>query len=299
MKNVLKKCNLCPRNCLINRYETKGYCKQSNKIKIAKAALTYFEEPCISNEKGSGTIFFSGCNLGCVFCQNESISSKNFGKCISIKRLAEIFLELEKQGAININLVTPTPHVIGIIKALKIAKKKGLHIPIIYNTSGYENVETLKLLDGLIDVYLPDFKYYDNAYAKKYSKCKDYVEKVKLAIDEMYRQVGIPKFSTEGNIQKGVIVRHLMLPFLKEDTKNILKYLYEKYQNNIYISIMNQYTIMDNLKYPELKHHIQKKDYNEVIDFAINLGIENAFCQLDKTCSKDFIPDFNLEGVSK
>lgn len=296
--NILKKCNLCPRNCLVNRYQEKGYCKQSNKIRISKATLTYFEEPCISNKKGSGTIFFSGCNMGCVFCQNNLISKNNYGQDITIKRLAEIMLELQEKGAININLVTPTPHVIGIIKALKLAKKQGLTIPIIYNTSSYENLNTIKMLNGLIDVYLPDFKYFDDKYAIKYSKAYNYQEVTKEVIKEMYQQVGKCQFK-KGNIQKGVIVRHLMLPGLKEDTKKILKYLYETYQDNIYLSLMNQYTIMDNLPYQELRQNIKKEDYNEVIDYAINLGISNCYCQLEDTNSKKYIPDFNLEGVNK
>ncbi len=297
--NILKKCNLCPRNCSVNRYNTLGYCQQSNKIRIAKAALTYFEEPCISSSKGSGTIFFSGCNLGCVFCQNKDISKKNYGKYISIKRLAEIMLELQSKGAININLVTPTPHVINIAKAIKLAKKEGLVIPIIYNTSSYENVETIKLLDGLIDVYLPDLKYYDDKYAKKYSNAKNYFQVATNAILEMYRQVGNPIFDKDDNIVKGIIVRHLMLPTLKEDTKKVLYYLYNTYHDNIYISIMNQYTIIEPLKYEELNHKVKDKDYDEVIDYAISLGIKNAYCQLDNTSSKDFIPNFDLEGVVK
>ncbi len=297
--NVLRKCNLCKRNCLIDRYTTVGYCQQTNEIRIAKACLTYFEEPCISNKKGSGTIFFSGCNLGCVFCQNIDISKGNFGKNISIKRLAEIMLELEKKGAININLVTPTPHIIGIIKAIKIAKQKGLKIPIIYNTSSYENKESIKMLNGLINIYLPDLKYYDDNYAIKYSKAPHYFETATLAINEMYKQVGKVQFDKDGNIQKGVIVRHLMLPTLKEDTKKILSYLYNTYHDNIYISIMNQYTIIKKLEYQELNHHIKKHDYDEVIDYALDIGIKNAYCQLDNTSNKDFIPNFNLEGVSK
>ena len=295
--NVLRKCNLCYRNCLVDRYKNIGYCKQTNKIRIAKASLTYFEEPCISNEKGSGTIFFSGCNLGCIFCQNKEISSGNFGVNISIKRLAEIMLELESQGAININLVTPTPHVLGIIKAIKLAKKQGLKIPIIYNTSSYENVDTIKMLDGLIDVYLPDLKYYNDEYALKYSHAKNYFDVAVKAINEMYNQVGKCEFDKNGNIKKGVIVRHLMLPSLKEDTKNILKYLYDTYHDDIYISIMNQYTIIEKLKYEELNKPVKEKDYDEVIDYALDLGIKNAYCQLENTSSKDYIPDFNLEGV--
>ena len=295
--NTLKKCNLCPRNCSVNRYESLGYCKQSNKIRISKAILTYFEEPCISNEKGSGTIFFSGCNLGCIFCQNEKISHNNYGMEITIKRLAEIMIELEKKGAININLVTPTPHIVGIKKAIIKAKQMGLKLPIIYNTSSYENVEALKTLDGLIDIYLPDLKYYDDNYALKYSCAKNYFQVATKAIKEMYRQVGNLEFTEDGNIKKGVIVRHLMLPTLKNDSKKIIKYLYDTYHDNIYLSIMNQYTVMKKLKYEELNQKVKKKDYDELIEYAITIGVKNAYCQLDNTSSKDFIPDFNLEGV--
>lgn len=296
-EDILKKCNLCQRNCLVNRYETVGFCKQSTEIKIAKATLTYLEEPCISNEYGSGTIFFSGCNMGCCFCQNKKISSENFGKSISVEKLAEIMLNLKKQGAININLVTPTPHVIKIIEAIKLAKKKGLNIPIIYNTSSYENINTLKLLNGLIDVYLPDLKYYDDSYAIKYSKSPNYFKTATKAINEMYNQVGSCKFDINGNILKGVIVRHLMLPTLKEDTKKIVSYLYKTYHDNIYISIMNQYTIMENIKYKELNQKVKDKDYNNIIEYMLNLGIQNAFCQLSNTSSKKYIPNFDLEGI--
>lgn len=295
--DVLKKCNLCQRNCLVNRYKSVGYCRQTNEIRIAKAALTYFEEPCISNEKGSGTIFFSGCNLGCIFCQNIEISKKNFGKNISSERLSEIMLELENAGAININLVTPTPHIIGIRDAIIKAKEKGLKIPIIYNTGTYENIESLKLLDGLIDVYLPDLKYYDDKYAIKYSNAPNYFETSTKAIQEMYKQVGPIEFDKNGNIKKGIIVRHLLLPTLKDDSKKIIKYLYETYQDNIYLSIMNQYTVIKPLKYKELNHKIKNKDYDEIIHYACNLGIKNAYCQLDNTSSKEFIPNFDLEGV--
>lgn len=295
-KNILKKCNLCYRNCLVNRYLETGFCNQTNKIRIAKACLTYYEEPCISNKKGSGTIFFSGCNLKCCFCQNEKISTNNYGREISIEKLANIMLKLQQEGAININLVTPTPHIIGIIKAIKIAKKAGLVIPIIYNTSSYENVNTLKLLEGLIDVYLPDFKYFNDTYARKYSKANNYFQVASQAILEMTRQVGPCKFK-KGNIYKGVIVRHLMLPTLKEDSKKILDYLYKTYQNNIYYSIMNQYTVLENIKYLELKQQVKKKDYDEIIEFAFNLGIKKAFCQLENSNTKDFIPNFDLENV--
>lgn len=295
--DVLKKCNLCQRNCLINRYLKTGYCKQTEKIRIAKATITYFEEPCISNEKGSGTIFFSGCNMGCIFCQNIKISKNNFGKYITVERLAEIMIELQNKNAININLVTPTPHIIGIRNAIILAKKMGLSIPIIYNTGTYENIESIKLLDGLIDVYLPDLKYFDEKYAKKYSNCDNYFFNATKVIKEMYKQVGPCKFDKNGNIIKGVIVRHLMLPSLLNDSKKILKYLYDNYKDNIYISIMNQYTVMKPLKYKELEKKVKEKDYNNLIEYALSLGITNAYCQLDNTSSKDFIPNFDLEGI--
>ena len=295
--DILKKCNLCQRNCLVNRYETIGYCMQTNKIRVSKACITYFEEPCISNEKGSGTIFFSGCNMGCIYCQNEKISKDNYGKEITSERLSEIMINLQRKGAININLVTPTPHIIGIHDAIIKAKVKGLNIPIIYNTGTYENIESIKLLDGLVDVYLPDLKYYSDSYAIKYSNTKDYFLNATKVINEMYKQVGPCKFDKNGNIIKGVIVRHLMLPTLINDSKKIIKYLYDTYHDNIYISIMNQYTVIKPLKYKELNHKVKEKDYDSLITYAINLGVKNAFCQLDNTASIKFIPNFDLEGV--
>jgi len=299
MKNILKECTLCPRNCKINRYQRKGFCGATNKIKIARAALHYYEEPSISGKNGSGTIFFSGCNLQCVFCQNNEISKSNYGKEITITRLSEIMLELQKKKAHNINLVTPNHYIPQIVKAIKKAKKMGLKIPIVYNTSGYEKVDSLKMLRGLIDIYLPDFKYHNNLYAKKYSNAPNYLEYVKEAIREMYLQTGPCKFDKKRMLEKGIIVRHLMLPTLKEDTKLILKYLYKTYQDNIYISIMNQYTPPQNINLNELKKPIENNDYDEIIDYALDLGITNAYCQMDGTISESFIPKFNLEGVIK
>ncbi len=297
--NLLKKCTLCPRMCKVNRYQQLGFCQCDNNIRLALAKLFFYEEPPISGTKGSGAIFFSGCNLKCVFCQNMEISSFNKGQKITIKRLAEIMIELQNKGAHNINLVTPTMYIPGIIKAIKKAKKYGLAIPIIYNSSGYENAQSIKLLDGLIDVYLPDFKYFSNDYAIKYSKANNYVENAMLAIKEMVRQTGPCKFNKQGLITKGVIVRHLMLPGLKEDTKKILDYLYRTYHDNIYISIMNQYTPNKYVKYDELKHPLKESDYDEIIDYALDLGISNAFCQVGGTVSESFVPEFNFEGVKK
>ena len=248
-------CRLCPRRCGANRLAGQlGRCHVPADLYLARAALHFWEEPCISGDCGSGTVFFSGCNLGCVFCQNHSIAKADIGKKVSIARIAEIFLELQQKGAANINLVTPTHYVPSIAEALRMAKKNGLTLPIVYNTGGYETVETLRLLDGLVDIYLPDFKYMDPALAKKYSFAPDYPEVAKTALKEMFRQVGKPEFSTANEtaaesdddavplMKKGIIVRHLMLPGCEEDSHAVLKYLYETYGDDIYISIMNQYT---------------------------------------------------------
>lgn len=297
--NLYQKCSLCPRMCKVNRYKEVGFCHCDNHVRLALAKLFFYEEPPISGTKGSGAIFFSGCNLKCCFCQNMEISNFNKGCKVTITRLSEIMLELEQKGAHNINLVTPTMYIPSIIKAIKKAKKNGLSIPIIYNNSGYENKEAIKLLDGYIDVYLPDFKYYDNSYASKYSKANNYLENAIDSLKEMVKQTGPCKFNKDGIITKGVIVRHLMLPGLKEDTKKIINYLYKTYHNDIYISIMNQYTPNEYIKFEELKNPLKETDYEEIIDYAVNLGITNAFCQMGGTVSESFVPNFNFEGIKK
>lgn len=286
------KCNLCPRNCNVDRSKTLGFCMAPNKLKVARAALHFFEEPCISGKNGSGTIFFSYCNLKCIFCQNYEISSDHIGKFITIEKFSDICLDLQKKGALNINLVTPTHYIDLIKEGLILAKKKGLTIPIIYNTSSYEKKESLKLLEGLIDVYLPDFKYYNDDIAIKYSKAYNYKSIAKDAIKEMYRQVGPCKFDENGIIKKGVIVRHLMLPGMKEDSKKIIKYLYETYHDNIFISIMNQYTPIKKLEYEVLNKKVDDLAYDDVINYAYDLGVRNAFMQVGETQKKSFIPDF-------
>ena len=290
----LECCNICPRNCKVNRNNKEiGFCKASNKIKIAKYSLHYWEEPCISGKSGSGTIFFSGCNLKCIFCQNYELSFNNLGKEISIEEFASICLELQDKKALNINLVTPTIYIPLIKEGLILAKKKGLTIPIVYNSSGYESVDSLKELDGLIDVYLPDFKYYDNDLAIKFSQANNYLEIASLALKEMYRQVGTPKF--KGDImKKGVIVRHLLLPNHIDDSKKVIKYLYDTYKDGIYISIMNQYTPVRKIdKYKELNNTVTNEEYDKLINYACDLGITNAFIQEGETCKDSFIPDFN------
>ncbi len=289
----LSKCDICPRKCGVNREKGElGFCKMKDKIKIARYFLHYWEEPIISGETGSGTIFFSGCNLKCIFCQNYKISSENMGKEISVERLKEICLELQNMGANNINLVTGT-HFLPLIKeALILAKKEGLTIPIVYNTSSYENVESLKEMEGLIDIYLPDLKYYDNKLAENFSLANNYFEIATNAIKEMVRQTGKPVI--ENNImKKGVIVRHLLLPNHLEDSKKIIKYLHDTYDEDIYISIMNQYTPIKKFdKYPELNRTLTDKEYDELVNYACDLNITQAFIQEGETCKESFIPDF-------
>lgn len=293
--NTLKKCDLCPRNCLVNRYEKVGYCRAKVKLKIALASIHMWEEPVISGRDGSGTIFFSHCNLGCIFCQNYKIRN-GYGKEITIKRFSEICLELQSRGANNINLVTPTHYVPLIRKGLIQAKNRGLIIPIVYNTSSYENEATIESMKGLVDVYLADLKYYDDSYAKKYSNCNNYFEVATKAIGKMVEQVGSPIIHN-GLMKRGVIVRVLLLPGLLEDAKKIIKYLYETYHDNIYISIMNQYTPVDKYVYEELNNKVAESVYDELVNFAYDIGVRNAFIQEGETQNDSFIPNFNLENV--
>ena len=294
---ILKNCTLCPRNCQVNRTIKKlGVCKADDRIKIAKNYLHMWEEPPISGINGSGTVFFSHCNMGCVFCQNYKISSLHQGKYVTTEELCDIFLDLQSQNAHNINLVTPTHFIPQIADALISAKKKGLKIPVVYNCGGYENVESLKMLDGLIDIYMPDMKYFSDKYAIKYSNAPHYFECAKKAIKEMYRQVGKNEFDKD-IMTKGVIVRHMMLPGLLFDSKKILDYLYSTYGDNIYISIMSQYTPMPNaINYPEINRTVPKEYYQTLVNYATELGIKNAFVQDGDSVGESFIPDFYNEN---
>lgn len=274
------KCTLCPHKCNVDRIELKGRCKAGNKIEIGGFSLHQFEEPCISGKNGSGTVFFSKCNLNCVFCQNYEISNLGFGKIIETETLADIFLEQQNNNAHNINLVSPTIYADKIIEAIKLAKKNGLSIPIIYNSNGYENIETLKKLEGLIDVYLPDFKYYNDNIALKYSKIENYFSIATNAIKEMYRQVGTPQFDNNGIITKGLIIRHLVLPNNIGDSKKILKWIKENLDNNVYVSIMTQYfpTYKSN-EYPEIARKITKHEYLEIENHIEDINIINGYMQ--------------------
>ena len=275
-----------------------GFCGQSDEIRIARAALHYYEEPCISGKEGSGAVFFTGCNLRCVFCQNISISQGNTGKPVSVKRLAEIFTELEKQGANNINLVTPTHFAPQITEAIKLSRQMGLLIPIVYNTGSYEKPETLRLLKNHIDVYLPDFKYWDDELAAKYSNASNYRQTAIKAIEEMVSYRPLQKYNEKGIMTKGVIVRHMILPGHTKDSMKIIEYLYKTYANTISLSLMNQYTPLEHVKnYPELNRKITKREYDKVIDYALSIGVENAYIQEGNTANDSFIPEFDFSGI--
>lgn len=297
----MQDCTLCPRECHVDRTAGQtGFCGQSAQIMAARAALHFWEEPCLSGVNGSGAVFFSGCNLRCVYCQNHTIAQGQSGKEISVERLSEIFLELQEKQAHNINLVTPTHYVPQIINALQTAKDNGLAIPVVYNTSGYENVDTLKRLEGLIDIYLPDLKYHDAALSARYSNAPDYFGKAFAAIKEMLRQTGRPIFvdGEDSLMLKGVIVRHLLLPGCEEDSRYLIRYLHETYGNDIYVSIMNQYTPMPNVAdHPSLNRRISPEEYDRIVDYAIHIGIENGFIQEGETASESFIPSFDCEGI--
>ena len=297
--NKYENCLLCPRKCGINRAAGQtGVCGVSSEIRVARAALHYWEEPCISGEKGSGAVFFSGCSLHCVFCQNREISDGKVGKIISKERLRDIFLELKAKGANNINLVTPGQYIPDIVWAVRDARRDGMELPIVYNTSGYENADELKQLEEIVDVYLPDFKYMDSALSAKYSRAKDYPSVAKQAISEMVRQQ--PRVVIDdatGLIQKGVIVRQLLLPGHVNDAKAILKYLHDTYQNSIYISMMSQFTPIALKDYPEINRTVTRREYERLIDYAIKIGITNAFIQEGNVAKDSFIPAFDGEGV--
>lgn len=294
----MAECLLCPRSCNVDRNHKKGLCQVSGELTVALASLHYWEEPCISGNNGSGAVFFSGCPLHCIFCQNEDISRGKKGRIISINRLADIFFKLQDKGANNINLVTGSQYIPQIREAIVIAKQNGLHIPFVFNTSGYERVESLGLLDGLIDVYLPDFKYMDSNLAKAFSNAGDYPIVAKAALKEMFRQQPKPVFDENGMLTKGIIVRQLLLPGHVKDAKAVTQYLYSSYKDSIYISLMSQYTPMHhNFKYPELNRRVTKREYKIFLDYALSLGLTNAFIQDRKVAKESFIPDFNGEGI--
>lgn len=291
-----KSCRLCARNCGVDRTKGVGYCRETEEINIARAALHFWEEPPISGTRGSGTIFFSGCSLSCVFCQNRDISRGRTGKTVTVTRLAEIMLRLQTEGAHNINLVTPTHYIPSVAEAIRQARRGGLSIPIVYNTGSYDSVSALESLQGLVDIYLPDFKYFISRTARTLSNAADYPTVAKAAIAEMYRQVGDPVFDEEGIMKRGVIVRLLLLPGHVAEAKLCLKYLMDTYGDGIYISLMNQYTPMQGMK-PPLDRRVSRDEYRQLTDYAERLGLKNGFTQEFGTASESFIPPFDNTGI--
>lgn len=291
MNKELECCTICPHNCKINRTKNPGRCKSTDKIKIALYSIHNFEEPCISGEKGSGTIFFSNCNMNCVFCQNYEISQLGRGKEITIEELANVMIKQQERNVQNINLVTPTSYALHIVEAIKIARKKGLKIPIVYNTNGYESVETLKLLEGYVDIYLPDLKYYYDDLAKKYSKVDNYFEIATKAIQEMYRQVGAPVLDENGVMKKGLMIRHLILPNEVQNSKKVLKWVKENIDSNVYVSIMAQYFPTYKAKeIPEIARKITKEEYEKVENYLYELDLENGYIQELGEHEEEYVP---------
>ena len=299
LQTMLKECHLCPRNCGVDRLAgQKGFCGVDAGIMVARAALHMWEEPCISGKEGSGAVFFSGCSLGCAFCQNRTISKGQSGKVITVEHLAELFLDLQAQKANNINLVTAGHFLPQVREALILAKEQGLTIPVVYNSSGYEKAEMLRYLEGLVNIYLPDLKYLEADLAGKYSHAKDYPEVAMKALEEMVRQVRTPEFDERGMMKKGVIVRHLLLPGHVRNSKKVLEYLYGTYGDQIYISLMNQYTPMPAMKDdPQLSRKVTDREYDRLLDHAISFGVTNCFIQEGETAKESFIPEFNGEGL--
>lgn len=297
---LMRDCTLCPRNCHADRLiSAAGYCGQTVTVMAARAALHKWEEPCISGTEGSGTVFFSGCGLGCIFCQNHNIALGKSGKTISIDRLSQIFLELQEKGAHNINLVTPSHFIPQIIMALEAAKTQGLTLPVVYNTGSYEKPESLKLLEGLVDIYLPDLKYYSPQLSQAYANAPDYFEKAAAAIAEMVRQTGpITSSLDRGLLKRGTIVRHLLLPGQGRDSKKILRYLHNTYGSRIAVSIMNQFTPLPHAAHiPECSRYVSQEEYDRIVSFALAIGIETGYIQEGQTASQSFIPQFDQEGL--
>ncbi len=290
-------CTLCPRNCGVDRSKATGVCGMSDKPSLARAALHFWEEPCISGESGSGTVFFSGCAMRCVYCQNRSIAIGEVAKEVDTKRLVEIYFELKDKGAHNINLVTASHFLPHVTESIEEAKRQGIDIPFVYNSSGYERVESLKRLDGLIDIYLPDYKYALSKDAKRYSFCPDYPEVALSAIDEMVRQQP-ESVINQGIMKKGVIIRHMMLPGKIIESKMAIKRLYDRYGDKVYYSLMSQYTPLPHVAdYPEINRKVTESEYQSLINYASELGITKGFIQTGEAASESFVPSFDYEGV--
>jgi len=296
---MMDSCTLCPRKCKVDRNsDQKGVCGVSSDIYVARAALHFWEEPCISGKRGSGAVFFSGCTLKCVFCQNFELSHAETGKRVSEERLAEIFLELEQKGAHNINLVTPDHYIPEIRRAMISARDQGLKIPYVINCSGYETRELIHMLDGLADIYLDDFKYMDGDKARKYSGAGDYPERAMESLSEMVRQCPEPSFDADGMMQRGVIVRHLLMPGMVRNAKQVVDHVYDTYGDKVYLSLMHQFTPFERLeRYPEINRRVTHREYERLLDYAMDKGVTNAFIQDGSVAKESFIPSWDGEGV--
>ena len=293
-------CNLCPRRCGVNRTKRVGFCGAGEKVRIALVSLHQWEEPCLVGEKGAGTVFFSYCSLRCVYCQNHAISHGGQGVEVTTERLAEIFLEQQARGAATLDLVTPTHYVPQIIAALDIAKARGLMLPVVYNSSAYENVETIEALKGYVDVYLPDMKYMSAASGGEYSAAADYFAAASAAITRMVEQVGPVQFAADGQLRRGVLVRHMVLPGHRHESMDIVKWLWETFGKTVQVSLMNQYTPMYKAaEHKPLNRRLTTFEYDSVVDYALQLGMENAYIQERRSASAEFVPDFNGAGVAK
>ena len=305
LRQLLDACRLCPRRCGARRNAgEKGFCGAADELRVARAALHFWEEPPISGKAGSGTVFFSHCSLKCVYCQNAEISHAARGKDIDPGHLARIFLALSEEGARNINLVTPTHYAVQIIEALDLARKAGLRLPVIYNTAGYELPQTLELLDGYVPVFLTDFKYWDKYWGKRYSQVPDYVERAQEALDAMVAQAGSLRFEAECEgdsemlLTAGVVIRHMLLPGRLDDAKAIVGYVHERYGNDVALSLMSQYTPMPgNARYPELGTAVDQDEYEALLDYADTIGVDSYFWQEGSPASESFIPPFDGTGV--
>lgn len=296
--NLYQDCTLCPRMCHVDRTAKTGFCGCTSELSAARAALHFWEEPCITGNGGSGTVFFSGCTLKCCFCQNYPISCEGLGKTVSVSRLAEIFLNLQKQGAENISLVTATQHLPSILPALDMVKDS-LHIPVVYNCGGYERTETLNLLNGYVDIYLPDLKYYNNETAWKYSRANDYFSYASAAVKKMVEQVGPPVLNEDGVMTRGVIIRHMVLPGQTEDSIRLLQWMADALpENSFYLSLMSQYTPFYHAdRYPQINRRITTYEYNKVLDKAILLGLTNGYMQEKSSAKEEYTPPFDFEGI--
>ncbi len=297
--HIYESCRLCPRNCRVNRHLSTGFCGCGDTVKAARAALHHWEEPCISGTRGSGTVFFSGCTLGCCFCQNYAISQENFGKEITIKELSHIFLRLQEEGAHNINLVTATQYLPSVLKALDLVKSR-LSIPVVYNCGGYESEEIIKELASYVDIWLPDLKYFSSELSSRYSKASDYFNAASKAVKQMINQTGAPRFDSDGVImEKGVIIRHMVLPGAKEDSIRLLQWMKQELPEEMYyISLMSQYTpFYQSGNFPEINRRITSYEYGKVLDKAIRLGLDQGFMQEKSSAKEEYTPPFDLKGI--